>query len=201
MLTTIDFKDPDFPPTFDSICEDEMNLGYGEYSWLSPSQIAHKKFTIFPPDRDFELEFEDNTSQHIIVLLNLLSKDITHLSSMIHLPQNQGKYPKILTVSVYIDGTRRDLLLDSYIVVDENENPIYLEEQGSHSLWSVFVIKALAKVYGSYSSLEDLSLEELLQTVYGPAYLESQLGLARDYEDTPLEKFYKKNSKTCIMNL
>lgn len=177
-----------------------MNLEYGEYEWLSPDDIAQKRFKIFPQDRDFEIDFEDNTSQHIIVLLNLLSKDITHLASMIRLPKTK-KYPKFLTVAVYVDGNRIDMLLDSYIVVDENEQPIYHDEALTHYLWSSFIIKALAKVYGSYAALENQTLEELLKTVYGPAFLESQLGLLDDYIGTPIEKLIIKGSKSSIINL
>ena len=102
---------------------------------------------------------------------------------------------------MYVDGIRQELVLDAYYVTNEAGDPIFGSEADSNCLWPSFIIKALAKIYGSYSTLEEASLENLLRSVYGPAFLESQLSHLQNLKDTPIEKIIKKNSKNTVLNL
>ena len=81
-----------------------------------------------------------------------------------------------MTVSVYEDGYRHDLLLDSSYVVNKDNKPIYCNEADIKCLWPSFIIKAVAKVFGSYASLKNASLEDLLKVIYGPSLIQGQLG-------------------------
>jgi hypothetical protein len=81
-----------------------------------------------------------------------------------------------LTVSVYEDGFRHDLLLDSSYVVNKDNKPIYCSEADIKCLWPSFIIKAVAKVFGSYASLKNASLEDLLKVIYGPSLIQGRLG-------------------------
>jgi hypothetical protein len=91
------FIDPDFPQTKESICKDEMNLEYGEYKWVSYEEASKSKVYILPKNRDLEVDFEDNTSHHLVVFLKLLAKDKRFLMSIINIPEQNivnKKYPK-----------------------------------------------------------------------------------------------------------
>jgi len=66
-------------------------LAYGQYKWITYKEAVSKGVYILPRSRDLELEFEEDTSQHLVIFLKFLSKDLIHLASMIHLPQGSGK--------------------------------------------------------------------------------------------------------------
>jgi hypothetical protein len=106
-----------------------------------------------------------------------------------------------LTVSVYEDGYRHDLLLDSSYVINEADDPIYCIETDAKCLWPSFIIKAVAKVFGSYASLENVSLEDLLNVIYGPSLIQSQLGKKGESEDPKISKILKQGIKSSITDL
>jgi len=105
----------------------------------------------------------------------------------------------MLTVSVYIDEIKQDLILDSSYVVSEYGGPIYGTEADEKCLWPSFIIKAMAKIFGSYAALEEKTLEDLLNAVYGPSFIQSELSLRKNIDGTPVEKILKK-TKLSIMN-
>ena len=194
-----EFSDKDFPPTHDSICKDEMNLAYAEYKWVSYSDAKSKGYYILPKTNDSELVFQDNTSVHIIVFLKILSNDVEFLKSIITLgpvdKNSKGTLPKLLSVAMYKNGFKVDVTLDSSFVVDGAEEPIFGNETDTKCLWPSFVIKAVAKHFGSYAQLEEVTIEDLLKSIYGPGIIDTQLGLDSVTKNKPLDQALRKSAR------
>ena len=105
---------------------------------------------IVPVGQELELVFEDNTSLHIIEFLNILSKDPKYLRSIIRIPSSKNvnkPFPHKIWISTYKNEKQNWMILDTSIVVDENDAPIYAQDSDELCLWPSYVIKAWAKIF------------------------------------------------------
>lgn len=197
-----EFVDQDFPPTYASIWDDELNMAYSEYHWVTSKEAETKGCYIMPKSNDIDLLFQENTSLHIIVFLKLLSKDYEFLKSIISIPkEDKNKFPKAITIKVYRNDFQEEIVLDTNYVVDEVDDPIFANEADQLCLWPSFIIKALAKWLGSYYALEDVTLEDIMSIIYGPSIISSRHNTGRIEAGTQLDKWIRKDIKDTIVDM
>jgi hypothetical protein len=113
-----------------------MNLAFSGYNWVAPSTTDKKGCFILPKSSDIDLLFQENTSLHIIIFLKLLSKDLAFLKSIFHVPKRKKNFfPRIISIYVFRNNIRDEMVLDTHYVVDEAEEPIFVNESDMKCLW------------------------------------------------------------------
>ena len=70
-------------------------------------------------------------------------------------------------VKLYDEGYPKTLYVNSYIPFDKMRRKFFFINTHGHESWILLLVKALAKVMGSYDKLSELTLEELSRILFG----------------------------------
>ena len=168
-----DWKDPFFPPTYESMVDPDMESNatrekWKKYTWKRPEEIwGEGKFILFHD----KIEPTDIKQGHM--------GDCYFLSCLAAIAEFPERIKRmfvtqttntagIYAVNFWVAGEKRVVVVDDYFPYDESKEEFAFSRPASgNEIWVLILEKAWAKLYGSYSRIEIGDCGEAMQPLTG----------------------------------
>ncbi|EGR31956.1 hypothetical protein IMG5_099180 [Ichthyophthirius multifiliis] len=161
-----EYQDPQFPPTFQSICKDDQKLQqnpyYSKIIWLHPSKIAKYENCQLFKDKiepnDIRQGFLGNC--YFLSTLSSLAETPSRIERLFshHIENSHGVY----CVKICHKGYWKEVIVDQFIpCLNSTKQPAFTRGVDGE-IWVMILEKAWAKLYGSYDNIESGLTRECL---------------------------------------
>ena len=176
------FTDPLFPPDWKSV----QKSGLKEYpvsGWMRVKDMPNSR--LFPDSVDLsQVVTGASGTSWLMESLAALVREGERVESLI--TPKQTSVASVYTVKLFIDGKPRYIVVDDWIPVDVDGNPVFSRVRTeSGGAWIMLIEKAVAKAHGSYQAIDASvssthPLEKAPNSATGMVDFTGGVGISRD---------------------